>query len=136
MGFTLYSWKFAFSLSNIRLITEVLDRIIIKDIFVLYINNITGRSSISSVYRNKTRQKIKKIKGYLKMSNLKRRLKFFLSRWKIILKIFIFFIFNNPMIYQICDVMTSISTWNVSTFLNTCFEPQLIKSSNLANYQI
>ena len=35
------------------------------------------------------------------------------------------------MIYQICDVMMSISTWD-GAFLNISFEPHLIKSLNLA----
>ena len=39
------------------------------------------------------------------------------------------------MIYQICDVMMSISTWD-GGFLNMSFEPQLIKLPNLANWQI
>ena len=44
-----------------------------------------------------------------------------------------FCIFSRPMIYQICDVMMSISTWD-GVFWNISFEPQLIKSSNLANW--
>ena len=36
------------------------------------------------------------------------------------------------MIYKICDVMMNISTWD-GAFLNIYFEPQLIKSPNLAN---
>ena len=40
------------------------------------------------------------------------------------------------MIYQICDVMMSISTWDMGGFLNMSFEPQLIKLPNLANWQI
>ena len=37
------------------------------------------------------------------------------------------------MIYQICDVIMSISTKD-GAFLNTSFELQLIKSPNLANW--
>ena len=43
-----------------------------------------------------------------------------------------FCIFNHPVIYQICDVMMSISTWD-GGFLNISFEPQLFNPSNLAN---
>ena len=46
----------------------------------------------------------------------------------------VFFIFNYPMIYQTCDVMMSISTWDRVNFLNISFEPQLIKSPNLVNW--
>ena len=38
-----------------------------------------------------------------------------------------FCIFNYTMIYQICDIMRQ------GTFLNISFEPQLMKSPNLAN---
>ena len=43
-----------------------------------------------------------------------------------------FCIFNSPVIYQICDVKMSISTWDKVHFLIS-FEPQLIKSSNLVS---
>ena len=42
-----------------------------------------------------------------------------------------FCIFNHPMIYQICDVMMSF--WQ-DAFLNISFEPQLMKSPNLASW--
>ena len=47
-----------------------------------------------------------------------------------------FFIFNHPLIYQICDVMMSINISSTSdgTFLNISFEPQLINRSNLVNW--
>ena len=37
------------------------------------------------------------------------------------------------MIYQICDAMMSISTWD-GVLLNISFEPQLIKSKNLVKW--
>ena len=43
-------------------------------------------------------------------------------------------IFNHPMIYKICDAMMSISTWDMVHFLTISFEPQLIKSPNVANW--
>ena len=49
------------------------------------------------------------------MCHLSHRLKIYLFRMKIIFRIFVFSrfcIFDNPMIYQICDVMVSISIWD------------------------
>ena len=37
---------------------------------------------------------------------------YFLEKLCFILEIFIFLIFNHPIIYQVCDVMMSISTWD------------------------
>ena len=45
-----------------------------------------------------------------------------------------FSIFNHPIIYQICDIMMSISTWDRVHFFNVSFESKLIKSPNLANW--
>ena len=44
-----------------------------------------------------------------------------------------FSIFNHPIIFKICDVTMSISTWHKVYFLNISFEPQLMKSPNLTN---
>ena len=48
------------------------------------------------------------------MCHLRHRLKFFCFIEKLcsVLEIFEFLYFNHPMIYQICDVMMSISTWD------------------------
>ena len=43
-----------------------------------------------------------------------------------------FCIFNHPIVYQICDVVMSISTWDRSHFWIS-FKPHLIKSPNLVN---
>ena len=49
-----------------------------------------------------------------------------------------FCIFSHPMIQQIYDVMMSISTWDrvQGVFLNISLEPKLIKSPNLADWEI
>ena len=46
-----------------------------------------------------------------------------------------FGILNDPMIYLICDFMISINKYMRETvFLNIAFEPQLVKSLNLARW--
>ena len=44
-----------------------------------------------------------------------------------------FYIYNHPMIFRICDVTMSNYYMRQGTFLKIFFEPQIMKSPNLAN---
>ena len=81
-------------------------------------------------------QVISATKRYLlKMCHLGYKLRIFLFQRKVVpfSRYSSFCIFNHPLIYQICEVMMSISTWN-GRFLNISFEPQLINPPNLDNW--
>ena len=70
----------------------------------------------------------------LKMCHLRHKLRILLFRRKVIFRRYSSFcIFNHPMIYQICDVIKSISTWDRMHFWIS-FEPRLIKSPNLVKW--